>query len=127
MLDAGLKPTTDTSPLSGLSQELYDNRIAENIIPPESAIITEVDGTDYPEPEDQRQDRVFKAKIQAWVDASSLVNHIVTNGEINDISSIIDTSLATAVPAPTDGGLALKTSFSASLQANNLLQKGTIS
>jgi hypothetical protein len=126
-LTAGSEPTSHSSTLAGLAQELYSLKISKGIIPGESAIVTTVDGTDYTEPTDQRNDRVFKAKKLAWVEASALISHIQNNAEVNNVSSIIDTSLASAIPIPNDGGAGLKTTFSASLQANNPTQKGSIS
>lgn len=125
-LNAGTKPTSWDSTLSGLSLAIYNSRISEGIIPSESKLSTTVGDQTYSETDAEREGRVLKAKLDAWVVASSTITEITTNGEVNDISSIIQASTSVAV-APNDGGLVAFQNFGANLTTNNPLQKGTIS
>lgn len=127
MLNAGTKPTSWTSTLSGLSKEIYDQRIAEGIIPSESKLSTTVGDQTYSESDSERSNRVFKAKKDAWVVANATITEIVSNAEVNDISSVINTSLGQSLTVPQDGGTSLKSTFATALSTNNPLQKGSIS
>lgn len=125
MLVAGTKPVSYSSALTGLSKTIYDNNISNNIFPPEAPITTTIGNETFTERTSDNQQRILKAKLNSWVIASSIITEITTNAVVNDIPSIINTSLASAVPIPQDGGVGLKTTFATALSAN--VQKGTIS
>lgn len=125
MLQAGSKPTSHSSVLTGLAKVIYDANIAEGIIPPEAKITTTIGDDTFEEKTSVNQARVYKSKLNAWVIANSIISDFKANAEINSIPSIINSSLSSAIPIPNDGGASLKSTFSVALSSNT--QKGTIS
>ena len=126
----GTEPTTYSDTLTGLSERVYQNQILAGVIPSEAVISTTINSTTYTETSTANHNRIFQAKLNAWAIAKSVVDEITANAQVNNISSIINTSWTLpvlAVPVPSDGGAAITTTFKSNLASNNATQTGTVS
>ena len=126
MLNAGFKPSSWSSSLTGLAQSIYSQRLSDGVYQSESQLTETIDGTTYTEKDSDRQARVFKAKLESWSLAEGVINEITSNAEVNNISSIINDSMPSTF-VPQDGGATAFTTFSVTLGINNPLKKGSIS
>jgi len=127
MMILGTKPTTYSSTLTGLPLRIYTEWLADGLAGPETQIETTVGDNTYTEPLAQKNSRVLKDKLKTYGVAKAIIDEFVANAQVNNISSIVNTSLSTAATGSQDGGALLKTNFGANLLLNNELQKGTIS
>ena len=91
MLAYGSKPTDHTSALSGTALTIYTNRITNGfygaslntIILFEQAIVTVVNNKNYPETETNWHNRVFNAKLDAWIIAKSIIDDFKSTAEVD--------------------------------------------
>ena len=79
MLIAGIKPITYSSVLTGLSKSIYDDRVSNGIISSESNITTTIGSNTFTESDTKKNDRVLKAKLDAWSIASSTITYLIAN------------------------------------------------
>lgn len=98
----GTKPIAWDSVLLGLTLRIYNQLLTEGFFPPETPIVTVVDGVTYTEPTNQRNDRVLKAKLFAYSVAKSTIDEIVANASVT--SNVSVTSVSGVVTGPSVSG-----------------------
>lgn len=81
-LTSGTKPTSYSSELTGLAKEIYDSKKGVSI-PTEDAIVSTVGGETFTESDSDRQNRILKAKLDAWCAADGIVKNLKADAEIN--------------------------------------------
>ena len=100
MLKSGTKPTSYSSTLTGMAKSIYDSKIANGSIPPESLITFVIGGVTYTEAVSKNHDRILNAKLECWVTADSLISNITANAIVTTPSGI---------PVSTTGSAAAQT------------------
>jgi len=84
-MTAGSAPSTWSSTLTGLSLEIYNNKIAQGIYKGTAQIQVTVDGDTYTEEVAVRNARVLNNKKDAYAEALAVVTHIQTTGVVTTV------------------------------------------
>ena len=108
-MSAGLEPTVWNSVLTGFSLSIRNNLIAGGLQLGDDRQEQIIGDTTYQEDETNWHNRVLSEKKFAYSLAKSTIDEITNNMQIDVYNSFL-----TGVPAPGDGGTALKTQWSLS-------------
>lgn len=81
-LSSGTKPTSYSSTLTGLAKTIYDTQLANGVVQQEAQITSTIGDTTFTEDSTVNHNRVFKAKLNAWCIADSVIHDMQTNAEI---------------------------------------------
>lgn len=83
MLSAGIAPTSYSSVLTGLSLELYNQRISQGIYFGDAQISTTINSVTYTESVANRNLRVFNSKKSCYADAVAIITRFVADTTVS--------------------------------------------